>query len=163
MDFYRKYLYYFNEEQRYLSFVEKEITKILIGVPGVPGMSGMSGMGGMGGIVTYYSVTDEYIDMELVKPIKQYKYNLKEIMKPVKEYLQSLGIMYIDWKTDNIGKSFNDNKLKLFDFNASGLINIETNEWIIKPVETFWNYSHAIKNGCKTPKEIDNYSFENFI
>jgi len=70
-----------------------------------------------------------------------------------------MGIIYIDWKIDNIGKSI-DNQFKLFDFNASGVINPSTNEWIIKPVQTFWNYKHALKDGCKTPKEIDDWSFK---
>jgi serine/threonine protein kinase len=60
--------------------------------------------------------------------------NLKNVMMEVKEYLQSLGIIYIDWKDDNTGIS-DDGEIKLFDFNASGLINTETKEWIIKPEE----------------------------
>jgi hypothetical protein len=35
-------------------------------------------------------------------------------MKNVKDFLQSLGIMYIDWKIDNIGVS-NVGAYKLFD------------------------------------------------
>jgi hypothetical protein len=43
-------------------------------------------------------------------------------MSNVKDFLQGLGIMYVDWKLDNIGKSLIDGKYKLFDFDASGLV-----------------------------------------
>lgn len=76
----------------------------------------------------------------------------------VKEYLQSLGIIYIDWKADNTGIS-DDGEIKLFDFNASGLINTETKEWIIKP-EEWWSYNKAIRYGMVTPIDIDNYAFD---
>jgi serine/threonine protein kinase len=36
-----------------------------------------------------------------------------------KNHLQTLGIMYIDWKPDNIGID-PDGKYKLFDFDLSG-------------------------------------------
>ena len=79
-------------------------------------------------------------------------------MKKVKDYLQSLGIMYIDWKIDQIGIS-KDGKYKLFDFDVSGLIDLKTNEWIVEPLH-FWSYNKAIDNGCTTPQEIDNFSFD---
>ena len=82
---------------------------------------------------------------------------IKEKMTEVKNYLQSLGIMYIDWKLDNIGIS-KDGELKLFDFDASGLI--EPTKWEIKPPE-YNSYKEAINNDMKTPLGIDNYIFEN--
>lgn len=53
-------------------------------------------------------------------------------MKKVKTFLHGLGIIYMDWKPDNIDKYGN---YKLFDFDASGLVN--TKGWKIKPVELF--------------------------
>jgi serine/threonine protein kinase len=79
-------------------------------------------------------------------------------MKKVKDFLQNLGIMYIDWKIDNIGKS-KDGKYKLFDFDASGIVNLKTNKWTLEPAE-FWSYKEATKNGKKTPQEIDDWSFD---
>ena len=76
----------------------------------------------------------------------------------VKTYLQSLGIMYIDWKLDNIGIS-DDGQIKLFDFDVSGLIDVKTNGWIKKP-PMFWSYTTAVQNGAETPTEIDNYAFD---
>jgi hypothetical protein len=115
-------------------------------------------------IVTFYEVNKEYIEMEALDTNITTKLNsekLKETMKKVKDFLQSLGIMYIDWKTDNIGIS-KDGTYKLFDFDVSGLIDLTTNKWIIEPLH-FWSYNKAIENGCTTPQEIDDYSFDNYI
>jgi len=79
-------------------------------------------------------------------------------MMEVKTYLQKLGIMYIDWKLDNIGIS-KDNNFKLFDFNASGFIDIKTKEWIRRP-PMWWFHSKAIQNGMKTPNNIDDFAFD---
>ena len=113
-------------------------------------------------IVTFYEINNNYIEMEeLIMKTKLNPEKVKETMKNVKDFLQSLGIMYIDWKTDNIGIT-KDGTYKLFDFDASGLVDLETNKWIIEPVE-FWSYNNAIENGCKTPQEIDDYSFNHNI
>ncbi len=110
-------------------------------------------------IVKIYDIGKDYIDMELlnIDISSQYANKIITLMMGVKTYLQSLGIMYIDWKLDNIGIS-DDGQIKLFDFDVSGLINIETKEWIIKP-PMFWCYNTAIQNGMETPTDIDNYTF----
>ena len=110
-------------------------------------------------IVTFYNITDTHIDMEELDVIPPFdKIKMIEIMKNVKDFLQKLGIMYIDWKKDNIGIS-SDGTYKLFDFDVSGLISLKTNKWIVKPVE-YWSYNQAITIGCKTPNEIDDCSFD---
>jgi serine/threonine protein kinase len=111
-------------------------------------------------IIKIYDVTNDYIDMELLNTdlMKVSMSKLQKDMMEVKTFLQGLGIMYIDWKLDNIGIS-DDGELKLFDFDVSGLINTETNEWKIKPPE-FWAYNDAVEHGMKTPIEIDNYAFK---
>lgn len=111
-------------------------------------------------VIKIYDVGEDYIDMELlnVDMSKQDMSKIKNIMMEVKTYLQSLGIMYIDWKLDNIGIS-EDGEIKLFDFNASGLIDTETNEWKIEPLE-WWSYNKAVQNGMVTPSEIDDYAFD---
>ena len=73
-------------------------------------------------------------------------------------HLHKLGIMYIDWKPDNIGIDENGN-LKLFDFDLSGLINLDTKEWQEEP-QRFYSYSKAIQAGNILPEEIDNYAFD---
>ena len=111
-------------------------------------------------VIKIYDVGEDYIDMELlnVDMSKQDMSKIKYIMMEVKTYLQSLGIMYIDWKLDNIGIS-EDGEIKLFDFNASGLIDTETNEWKIEPQE-WWSYNKAVQNGMVYPIEIDDYAFD---
>ena len=118
-------------------------------------------------IVNYYELSDDYITMEQVNSEKSnplYKpmtneeiIEIQQTMSKVKDFLQSLGIMYVDWKYDNLGKSL-DGAYKLFDFDASGLIDLTSKEWILKP-QHFWSYNEAIKNGALTPKEIDDWSF----
>lgn len=110
-------------------------------------------------IVKIYEVGNDFIKMESLNTnltgINESE--IKEKMTGVKNYLQSLGIMYIDWKLDNIGIG-EDGELKLFDFDASGLI--EPTKWESKPPE-YYSYRQAVKNGIKTPIGIDNYAFEN--
>ena len=121
-------------------------------------------------IVSYYEISDNYIDMEQLHTEKsspssfeaeptsyETLIEIEEVMSKVKDFLQALGIMYIDWKFDNLAKSV-DGTYKLFDFDASGLIDLATNEWILKP-QPYWSYKKAIENGCTTPKEIDDWSF----
>ena len=110
-------------------------------------------------IVTYYDVNDKYVEMEeLDITSKLDKNKVIETMERVKEFLQSIGIMYIDWKPDNIGIS-KDGIYKLYDFDASGVVELKNpNVWIVKPLE-YYSYRKAIENGITDPKEIDNYSF----
>ena len=111
-------------------------------------------------IVTFYEINDDYIEMEeLDMETKLKPEKVKETMEKVKEFFQSLGIMYIDWKIDNIGISKDGTgTYKLFDFDVSGFVDLKTNEWIVKPLE-YWSYNTAVENGCNTPQEIDDYSF----
>ena len=143
--------------QAYSKHVESTIVKILMDHPHI-------------NIVNYYEISDDYITMEQVSSAKSdpsffeegplsYEeiIEIQQIMRKVKDFLQSLGIMYIDWKYDNLGKSL-DGNYKLFDFDASGLIDLQSKEWILKP-QHYWSYNEALKNGAKTPKEIDDWSF----
>ena len=143
--------------QAYSKHVETTIVKILMDHPHI-------------NIVNYYEISDDYITMEQVSSAKSdpsffeegplsYEeiIEIQQIMRKVKDFLQSLGIMYIDWKYDNLGKSL-DGNYKLFDFDASGLIDLNSQEWILKP-QHYWSYNEAVKNGAKTPKEIDDWSF----
>jgi serine/threonine protein kinase len=153
--FFRKVFYYSDpprENQIIAAQNEYEIVKLLINNP-------------FPNIVTFYSINKDYVEMEelhidynLYKLPKLEKEKLIDTMRKVKDFLQSLGIIYIDWKTDNIGID-KDGIYKLFDFDVSGLINLKTNQWIVKPLE-YWSYNKAIENGYKTPQEIDDFSFE---
>ena len=145
---------YISKAHIYSNNVERTIIKILMDHPHP-------------NIVNYYKLSDDYITMEQVNSEKSnplYKpmtneeiIEIQQVMVKVKDFLQSLGIMYIDWKYDNLGKSA-DGTYKLFDFDASGLIDLASKEWILKP-QHYWSYNEAIKNGALTPKEIDDWSF----
>ena len=153
--FFRKYGAPYNSKSHiYSNHVEKTIVKILMEHPHP-------------NTVTYYKVCDDYITMEQVSSSKSdplYKpmtseeiIEAQQVMVKVKDFLQDLGIMYIDWKFDNMGKSV-DGTYKLFDFDASGLIDLASKQWILEP-QHFWSYNAAIKSGALTPKEVDDWSF----
>jgi hypothetical protein len=120
-------------------------------------------------IVYYYDINSKYVDMEQVETHKSnplYDHSMTredlneiiEVMSKVKDFLQALGIMYIDWKFDNMGKSVYG-KYKLFDFDASGLSDLKMQQWKLKANPNYWSYNEAIKNGAQTPKEMDDWSF----
>jgi len=116
--------------------------------------------GVVNGVVNVVQVSDNSVTLEQLD-ICLDKYTIADIkseMVEVKDYLQSMGIMYIDWKPDNIGISRIDGRLKLFDFDASGIIDIQSNNWLYHP-PTYWAYRDAIAAGMKTPTEIDDYAF----
>ena len=113
-------------------------------------------------IVKVYSVTDKYMDIEEVKPISSdWDYDeaaFLSAMKKAKDHLQSLGIMYIDWKPDNAGLG-SDGQYKLYDFDASGVATSNFKKWVVSPPDYYWSYSQALANGLKAPKEIDDFAF----
>ena len=150
---------------------EKQIIEILMKHPQHPN------------IVKFFFIHNNAIDMEELETyatVEDYgdknftKINKKqqvENMRKAKDFLQGLGIMYMDWKFDNIGreKGINKDTYKLFDFDSSGLINTETDEWILKPlhiksynIANINAYKHRIGTADKpiTPKEMDDWSFE---
>ena len=114
-------------------------------------------------IVKIYRITDKYIDIELVTPVIFFHYDKEALVSAAnlaKKHLQSLDIMYIDWKTDNLGIG-TDGKYKLFDFDASGISH--NNTWLITPTQS-WNYTHSLKHALKDHTEIDDFAFQtNFI
>ena len=112
-------------------------------------------------IITIYRIEPNYIDMELLDDNVFSSYNKNEIIKImllVKKFLQENGIVYIDWKPDNMGIS-KSKKLKLFDFDASGIINIKSGKWK-NEAPKFYAHKKAIENGIKIPIEIDNNAFD---
>lgn len=112
-------------------------------------------------IVKIYRITEKYMDIEIVKPItEEWTYDEAALLKAMtnaKDHLQKLGIMYIDWKPDNAGLG-NDGQYKLYDFDVSGITKNAGKKWNLAPSE-YWSYRQAIANGKKTPKNIDDFSF----
>ena len=119
-------------------------------------------------IVEFYNITSEFIDMELLETyetresivnlIYKNKPVIKEVMREVKSFLQNLGIVYIDWKIDNVG--YLNNSYKLFDFDMSGIFDVNTKGWIIPP-EAGFNYKTGIRRQIYDPLKLDNICFEN--
>ena len=135
-------------------------------------------------IVKIFEVGTDYVIMENVNIdlTSICKNDILAIMTNVKQYLQYFGIIYIDWKRDNIGINKNG-ELVLFDFNISGLLDtsksnselalfnvsglldinyIIPGEWIIAPKQ-YYAYNHAISNGFTSPFAIDDYSFKEYL
>ncbi len=127
--FFRKMFFYSDPptpQQQQIVFAENEIVKILMENPHP-------------NIVRYFNVNREYVDMELLTTENIELGQVVEVMEDVKRFLQSLGIMYIDWKLDNIGRD-KKGTYKLFDFDASGIA--DKGKWIIEP-PLYYSYKKA--------------------
>lgn len=111
-------------------------------------------------IVSFFDVNETYVDMELLDTEDINLEKAKREMKKVKDFLQSLGIIYMDWKPDNIGKDIHGN-YKLFDFDGSGVIDVDTRKWTIKPVE-FYAFREA-KIHSHNPIQMDDWAFHEYI
>jgi len=145
----------YNENNEYCGDIEKKLYKILLDEQNKPETDSY-------GIVKIHKLTDSNVDIDLLETdIDDYSERdvILEMLK-VKDYLQSIGIMYIDWKYDNIGVSRLDGKLKLFDFDASGLTRPDKFTWDIQ-APVWYAYKEAFNAGMKTPTEIDDYAFSN--
>lgn len=79
-----------------------------------------------------------------------------------RNYLLSLGVAYIDWKLDNIGWCQENQVFKLFDFDVSGIYDIQTNKWINEPAKYF-AYNHAISKNITDPVGIDSFNFNQMV
>ena len=113
-------------------------------------------------IVKIYNVTYAYYDMELLYTSETSPRDVTKYLMDAKKHLQELGILYIDWRTDNIGMA-SDGSYKLFDFDASGIIDLNSpNDWLYEPPE-FNLYKKAMKNGYRFPIEIDDWIFTSNI
>lgn len=110
-----------------------------------------------------------FVDIELLDTnITENKFielnGINDIHKGL-EILHSLGIIYIDFKLDNIGYSEKDKCFKLFDFDCSGLIDTNS-KWILEPFKGY-NYNNALNNNYfgenQDKLKGDWYLFNNFI
>ena len=107
-------------------------------------------------VVSYFRINHQYVDMEKVSIKVASLEDVLPDMLQAKVFLHSLGIMYMDWKLDNIGKSRKG--YKLFDFDGSGIA--VHGKWKLKPAP-YWSFKEAIKQGLTDPLEMDNWSFHN--
>lgn len=108
-------------------------------------------------IVQIYGIDGCAIDMEIVEPITIVNpLKLWRQMNSARKHLQSFGIMYIDWKLDNIGVDSYGN-YKLYDFDVSGITDGEPMRWKIEPLK-YYMFQKAGKMYTE-PRLLDNYAF----
>ena len=109
-------------------------------------------------IVSVYRLTDTFVDIELLTPVNELPYDEASVLvaaRAAKEHLQRLGIVYMDWKSDNLG--ITDTKMyKLFDFDGSCIIE---EGWVVEP-RPYWSYRQALEKGLTRPIEMDDYAFD---
>ena len=113
-------------------------------------------------VVKVYDITDSHVDIELLDTLIKY-IQYPEAHKAAalgKDQLQSIGVMYIDWKMDNMGITKDKARTyKIFDFDVSGIVKKENpNEWEMEPLH-YYNYKKVIKENLK-PREIDDAAFK---
>lgn len=117
-------------------------------------------------IVSIYDVAFDHIDIELVNPIyvitDENKTKIQETFRDVKTHLQALGIIYMDWKYDNIGVS-QDGEFKLFDFDCSGIASLNQKEklWELVPFNGY-AYRKCKEMEIISPFEMDNFMYQHF-
>lgn len=107
-------------------------------------------------IVQIYTITPEYFDMEMLKSVTYLNENDKTQLKTAKKFMQSLGIYYIDWKLDNLGRDENG-VIKIFDFNFSI---IQIGETLYRSI--FYSRAEIFARWlfCYTYSEIDDVCFK---
>ena len=109
---------------------------ILITPNEMKGMNVLNGMNELNGMKRLNSSNKEF---------------LKSAINNARVFLNNMGIVYIDYKLDNIGIDYNGN-YKLFDFDSSGIVNKTENKWMIEPPNHFVyrklkkQYGSTIKN-----------------
>jgi hypothetical protein len=118
-------------------------------------------------IVNFFVINTISLDMEILDTefnISNEAQALKLItdMKNARNHLLSNGIVYIDWKLDNIGWSEEEQVFKLFDFDVSGIYDIKTSRWINEP-NKYFAYNLAVKNNITDPVGIDSFNFNKMV
>ena len=117
-------------------------------------------------IVKIYSVGPNYFDMELLDTdsvTRRVCLEHKQELTKAKNHLHKNGIVYLDWKPDNIGISYATGKIKVFDFDMSALLRRRlwyVNNWKLSPSVKGYLRREAENAGMNTPLKIDNYIFD---
>lgn len=115
---------------------------------------------------SYSFVDEEILDTEYSYDDFFEKGGVSDLRKNLDEF-HRLGIIYIDFKRDNVGFSKKDNCFKFFDFDFSALINPEDPTKFINPPNTGYNLRDALRKSKNITFsnfiELDNYLFEKFL
>lgn len=123
-------------------------------------------------IVKIYHVGKNFYDMELVKTSKLSKKDCisqRVGLISAKNHMHRHGIVYIDWKVDNMGRDAKGD-IKIFDFDMSGLLSRRMwffnfkNNWNRLPrLKGFLLRNAERRQPNATPITLDNYIFDNFF
>ena len=105
--------------------------------------------------VTIYDVRFHSIDMEFLDTNVPLKHSHLADIQSALIHLHSLGVVYIDLKTDNIGYSHIDRCYKIFDFDMSGVTRDEKT-WSYKP-----NRGYILHDVMKILKNRDKFTLLN--
>ena len=117
-------------------------------------------------IVDIYNTCSKCIDMELLDIHADDKKigNITADIRNAIEQLHSVGIIYIDIRRDNMGYSHIAGKWKLFDFDASGIVEKgDDTVWVMEPptYATYKKYSSCRREGGF--KQLDRVILEDFL
>jgi len=116
-------------------------------------------------IVQVYDIRDSYIDMELLDICENIEQgNMETDIRKAISQLNSVGIIYIDLKRDNLGYSHNDGKWKIFDFDASGIVDVgDDTVWVLEPpTYTMYNKYKSVTHPGGF-KKLDSLILEEFL
>jgi serine/threonine protein kinase len=113
-------------------------------------------------IVKIYAIGNNYIDMEILNTdydtamfTNEQMARFKASLKAAKDFLQSIGVVYLDWKIDNFGVG-EDGVFKVFDFDTSATYRGKV---FTSDVQKGFLFRKAEAAGYSLPLDVDNYIF----
>ncbi len=109
-------------------------------------------------IVSIFDIGPNYIDMQLLKTRITIKDVSLSALRRAKDFMHSLGIVYLDWKIDNLGLDDSGN-IKIFDFDLSA--RFIKDRFTETPEVKGYYWRDAEEKGLRTPIEIDDWIFNN--
>ena len=117
-------------------------------------------------VVDIYDISTSYIDMEMLDINSNMKElgDMKTDIRNAIAQLNSVGVIYIDLKRDNIGYSHTDGKWKIFDFDASGIVDAgDDTVWLMEP-PNYYMYKKSSPNRLSSGfKQLERVILEEFL
>lgn len=117
-------------------------------------------------VVDMYDICTSYIDMEML----DINANMKDLgdmetdIRSAIAQLNAVGIIYIDLKRDNMGYSHTDGKWKIFDFDASGIVDPgDDTVWSMEPPNYYMYKKYSPTRLTGGFKQLDRVILEEFL
>lgn len=118
-------------------------------------------------VVKIYDVVEKdgvcWIDMECLDDSYRPLFDYENDIKCALDQLHSIGVVYIDIKSDNIGYSTKDGVFKLFDFDCSGIVYLDSpSVWERQPLDIAAKYKRLKleEENVSSLFELDALAFE---